>query len=111
MVFPQIVSTVLARVASKDAGAASGVLLTATQASNALGVAIVGGVFTGAAGLGTRDAFAVAALVALAFSLLVGVISALFARNGRVLAFRDAREDHARAGRRSSVTGQGLSDG
>jgi MFS family permease len=85
MVFPQIVGIVLARVPTEDAGAASGVLLTATQASNALGVAIVGGVFTAAADLGTRDAFAIAALVALAFSVLVGLASAVFARNGRII--------------------------
>ena len=83
MVFPQIVGIVLARVPIEDAGGASGVLLTATQASNALGVAIVGGVFTAAADLGTREAFAVAALVALVFSALVGLASAVFARGAR----------------------------
>lgn len=46
IVAPPLITTVLARVPADDAGAASGVLLTATQIANALGVAIVGGTFT-----------------------------------------------------------------
>lgn len=42
MVAPPLIGTILARVPADDAGAASGVLLTATQIANALGVALVG---------------------------------------------------------------------
>jgi MFS family permease len=84
MVFPQIVGIVLARVAAADAGAASGVLLTATQTANALGVAIVGGVFTASASLGARDAFAVAAFVALVFAMLIALTAAVFAHRQRI---------------------------
>ncbi|HEY6891543.1 MAG TPA: MFS transporter [Solirubrobacter sp.] len=45
-----LVSTVLAGMATRDAGAATGVLSTATQVGNTLGVAVIGAVFYGALG-------------------------------------------------------------
>lgn len=83
MVYPRIVGTALAQVPAEDAGAASGVLLTATQVANALGVVIVGGTFTAAADLGPRDAFSLAAGVVLGFVLLVGLAAAALARGER----------------------------
>ncbi len=61
MVAPPLIATVLARVPADDAGAASGVLLTATQIANALGVAIVGGTFSATSALGTHEAFTISA--------------------------------------------------
>ncbi len=46
LVAAPLIGAVLGKVADDDAGAASGALLTATQAANALGVAVVGTVFT-----------------------------------------------------------------
>ena len=46
LVAAPLIGEVLVGVAGGDAGAASGALLTATQAANALGVAVVGSVFT-----------------------------------------------------------------
>lgn len=82
VVYPRIVGTALARVPVADAGAASGVLLTATQVANALGVAVVGGVWSGAADRGPRDAFALAAAVVLGLSALLALATALLARRG-----------------------------
>jgi MFS family permease len=82
-VFPRIVGVVLTGVDHHEAGGVSGVLLTANQVSNALGVAIVGGVFNAGAGRDPRDAFAVAAIVALAFAVLVGVTAAAAVRAQR----------------------------
>ena len=45
-----LVSTVLAGMEARDAGAATGVLSTATQVGNTLGVAVIGAVFYGALG-------------------------------------------------------------
>ena len=72
MVAPPLIGTILARVPAEDAGAASGVLLTATQVANALGVAIVGGTFSAANGHGPDRAFTAGALVALALAILTG---------------------------------------
>lgn len=82
MVAPPLIGAVLARVPADDAGAASGLLLTATQVANALGVAVVGGSFTAAASLGSRDAFSVGAGVALALVVLTGIAAAALRRPG-----------------------------
>jgi len=80
MVAPPLIGTILARVPADDAGAASGVLLTATQIANALGVALVGGTFSAASGLGTRDAFTASAGVALGLAILTAVAAAALGR-------------------------------
>ncbi|MCN9244335.1 MFS transporter [Streptomyces sp. RY43-2] len=50
LVAAPLIGTVLAGVDPADAGAASGVLLTATQTANAAGVALIGGLFARALG-------------------------------------------------------------
>ncbi|MGI8429848.1 MAG: MFS transporter [Solirubrobacteraceae bacterium] len=80
MVAPPLIGTILARVPAEDAGAASGVLLTATQIANALGVAIVGGTFSAANALGTHEAFTISASVALLLAVLTGVAAAILRR-------------------------------
>ncbi|WP_052372889.1 MFS transporter [Amycolatopsis taiwanensis] len=50
LVAAPLITTVLADVAPADSGAASGVLLTGTQVANALGVAVIGGIFAGVLG-------------------------------------------------------------
>jgi EmrB/QacA subfamily drug resistance transporter len=72
MVAPPLIGTILARVPAEDAGAASGMLLTATQVANALGVAIVGGTFSAVAAHGPDTAFTASGLVALALAVLTG---------------------------------------
>jgi predicted MFS family arabinose efflux permease len=47
-------AAVLAAAGPRNAGAASGILTTAQQVGNALGVAIIGGVFLAALGTGHR---------------------------------------------------------
>jgi MFS family permease len=65
MVLVPLTATALARIAAEHAGAASGVLTTGQQVGGALGVAVIGVVFFGAAGGGIAHAFA-ASLVVLA---------------------------------------------
>jgi predicted MFS family arabinose efflux permease len=48
---------VLAKVSPEHAGAAAGVLATAQQVGNAIGVAVIGVVFFGAVSHGVADAF------------------------------------------------------
>jgi EmrB/QacA subfamily drug resistance transporter len=65
---PSLINLVLRAVPTSDAGAASGMLTTAQQIGNALGVAIVGSIFFAELGSGTgagayRDAFSVAICV------------------------------------------------
>jgi hypothetical protein len=76
---PPLMNLVLRTVATADAGTASGTLVTAQQAGNALGVAIVGAVFFGR--LDTRsgsaaygDAFAAAAAVQAALALVAAAL-------------------------------------
>ena len=77
---PTLINLVLRTVPAGDAGAASGMLVTAQQVGNALGVAIVGTIFfaelgSGSGGLAYGDAFAVAigvqAVLALSAAALV----------------------------------------
>jgi len=59
MVMAPLIATVLAGIAPRDAGAASGVLGTVQQGGNALGVAIIGLIFYGSLGhTGRRGAYA-----------------------------------------------------
>jgi sugar phosphate permease len=80
MAIPTLINVVLRAVPSSDAGAASGMLSTAQQIGNALGVAIVGTIFFAHLGSGSgagayADAFSVAlgvqATLALASAALV----------------------------------------
>jgi predicted MFS family arabinose efflux permease len=68
LVYPAIVASVLARVRPGEEGAATGVLLTATQMSNALGIAIVTAAWDATGSLAV--AFAIAA------ALVLGVAAA-----------------------------------
>lgn len=70
LVAPSIVGLSLARTRPQDAGAASGGLLTATQAANAAGVAAIGALFS---------ALAAGSSLPHAFAVCVVLVSALFA--------------------------------
>jgi MFS family permease len=73
LVIPLLIGTVLGRVATTDAGAASGGLLTMSQLGNTLGVAAIGAVFTSVQHVhGYGPAFRVGMLV------LCGVAAVLF---------------------------------
>ena len=79
LVMGPIVAIVLAGVAPRNAGAASGVLATAQQIGNALGVAIIGTVFFSELGSSVNtdafgDAFSVALAVQAAFALAASVL-------------------------------------
>ncbi len=74
-----LIATVLADMKAEHAGAASGVLSTAQQVGNALGIAIVGALFYGALGTApTPDdiahAFVVALVAVAALSLAVALL-------------------------------------
>src|SRR5262249_3031188 len=58
MVMAPLPSTVLAGISPRHAGAASGVLTTAIQVGNAVGVAIIGIIFYGSLGAAQRAASA-----------------------------------------------------
>jgi MFS family permease len=75
-----LVATVLAGMDARDAGAATGVLSTAQQVGNTLGVAVVGAVFYGALGGGFDHAFATAVLAILGACLAVAALVALLGR-------------------------------
>jgi len=61
----QLFNTVLRSVAHIRAGSASGVLVTAQQVANAIGVAVVGAVYTGAQAAHSQRVALIAALIAL----------------------------------------------
>jgi EmrB/QacA subfamily drug resistance transporter len=60
LVFPSLIRTALSAVGPADAGSASGVLATVQQVAFALGVAVIGGVFSSALGGGGARAHAAA---------------------------------------------------
>jgi EmrB/QacA subfamily drug resistance transporter len=99
-----LINTVLERVSGSEAGAGSGVLLTATQIANALGVSALGAIF--AAALGTNPATGATAPTAryeTAFrtSLLVMIALALAtAASSMVIARRAGTRPAARPTRR-----------
>lgn len=66
----------LARVDAGDEGAATGVLLTATQIANALGIAILTGASTASANGSPRTGFAVGMGVAIALVALTAAAAA-----------------------------------
>jgi EmrB/QacA subfamily drug resistance transporter len=69
-----LVATVLAGMDPRDAGAATGVLSTAQQVGNTIGVAVIGAVFYGALGGGFDHAFATAVLAILGACLAVAAL-------------------------------------
>jgi EmrB/QacA subfamily drug resistance transporter len=78
---PTLIHLVLRAVPARDAGAASGMLATAQQIGNALGVAVVGSIFFAALGSGYGagaygDAFAVALAVQAGLALLSATLLA-----------------------------------
>lgn len=86
LVAAPLIGRVLAGVDPADGGAASGVLLTATQVANASGVALIGGLFAGALGAapgtpGTAlSAYDHATVVTTAAVLALAVLTGLLAR-------------------------------
>ncbi|MDR6890018.1 MULTISPECIES: MFS transporter [Variovorax] len=88
MVMAPLVSTVLAGLPPQHAGVASGVLSMVQQASNALGVALIGILFYGRLGhapdaAGYASAFGVALVYLMASALVVAVLHRRAARQQR----------------------------
>jgi EmrB/QacA subfamily drug resistance transporter len=75
-----LVATVLSGMDARDAGAATGVLSTAQQVGNTLGVALVGAVFYGALGGGFDHAFAAAVMAILGACVAVAALVPLLGR-------------------------------
>jgi predicted MFS family arabinose efflux permease len=71
-----LISTVLADMQPRHAGAASGVLSTANQVGNTIGVALIGVVFYGSLGPGAdfAGAFSTATLAIMGISLAVAAL-------------------------------------
>ncbi|GAA0401131.1 MFS transporter [Streptomyces luteireticuli] len=86
LVAAPLIGTVLAGVGQDDTGAASGILLTATQIANAAGVALIGGVFAGTLGAtpgtsGTSfSAYTHATAIATGAVLVLAVLTGILAR-------------------------------
>jgi predicted MFS family arabinose efflux permease len=97
LVMGPIVAIVLAGVAPRNAGAASGVLATAQQIGNALGVAIIGVVFFGAVegGHAVPDAFRTSLLWLAAGSVLVATLIQALPRGERAQSESAAAEPAA----------------
>lgn len=74
LVMAPLISIVLADISPRHAGAASGVLSTAQQAANALGVAIIGLIFYGPHGV--RESYAHAFTVSLIYLIALAVVVA-----------------------------------
>ncbi|MEV5569841.1 MFS transporter [Spirillospora sp. NPDC052269] len=87
LVAPPLIGTVLGEVDPSDAGAASGVLLTATQIANATGVTLIGGLFARALGStpGTSGlpftSYTHATAVTAAAVLVLAAVTGLLTRN------------------------------
>ena len=82
MVLVPLTATALARIAAEHAGAASGVLTTGQQVGGALGVAVIGVVFFGAAGGGVAHAFAVSLVVLAVLTVATAALVQLLPRPG-----------------------------
>ncbi|NYH78263.1 MFS family permease [Actinopolyspora biskrensis] len=81
IVATSLIGTALSGVASEDAGAASGGILTAVQVSEAVGVAGIGALFASlASGGGGAYGFAVSSVVLTVLSLLTAVLLNLLGR-------------------------------
>jgi predicted MFS family arabinose efflux permease len=80
IVVPGLIHAVLRSVPAQSAGSASGVLTTAQQMGNALGVAIAGAIFFGALGDGVgAHAYDRAFAIALAWSVATAALSTVLA--------------------------------
>jgi EmrB/QacA subfamily drug resistance transporter len=80
IVVPGLIHAVLRSVPAESAGSASGVLTTAQQMGNALGVAIAGAIFFGALGDGVgAHAYDRAFAIALAWSVATAALSTVLA--------------------------------
>jgi predicted MFS family arabinose efflux permease len=95
IVVPGAINAVLRSVPPESAGSASGVLTTAQQIGNALGVAIAGAVFFGALGDATSaHAYDRALAISLTWTAATAMLSTLLALR---LAAPDPRQRHASA--------------
>jgi hypothetical protein len=68
-----LASVVLTKISAQHAGAASGVLTTALQVGNAIGVAIIGMIFYGALGEQAAPAYASAFTPSLVYLIVMSV--------------------------------------
>jgi MFS family permease len=94
IVVPGVINAVLRSVPQESAGSASGVLSTAQQIGNALGVAIAGAIFFGVLGDATgAHAYDRAFAIALAWTVGTAAVSVLLAL--RLATVRDAPADAA----------------
>lgn len=78
VIAPPLLQTILFRIRQQDSGAASGILTTMTQISQALGIAILGGVFYTLAdhhGYVTAFRDALWVLLALGTAVLIGLMN------------------------------------
>jgi EmrB/QacA subfamily drug resistance transporter len=80
LVMAPLTATVLAGVSARHAGAASGVLATMQQIGNALGVAVTGVIFFGAAHGGLAHAFELSLVQLAALSAAVAALTRLLPR-------------------------------
>ncbi len=76
LVTTPLITTVLARIDSRDVGTASGVFTTTTQIANALGVAIIGLIFANE--VGRNGAYAHGFIISLVVILGLGMLLFLF---------------------------------
>ena len=93
IVVPGLIHAVLRSVPAESAGSASGVLTTAQQMGNALGVAIAGAIFFGALGDGVgAHAYDRAFAIALAWSVATAALSTVLALRVAAAASPPARD-------------------
>ncbi|MFE0465423.1 MFS transporter [Kitasatospora sp. NPDC058965] len=74
LVIAPLTTVVLAGVRPQQVGSAAGVLSTVQQVGNALGIALLGNLFYGAAGHGFDHAFGISLLVLVALELLLALL-------------------------------------
>ena len=98
VVITPLTSTVLAGVPAQHAGAASGALSTMQQVGNAIGVAITGIIFFGAAGRGIPHAFELSLIQLAAVCTVAAALTRLLpARRLMIVRTRRRRATPARA--------------
>ena len=91
---PPLIGTVLAGVSAGDEGAATGVLLTATQAANALGVALTLAAWTAVRAHGAVDGFAAGMGVAIVLLILTAFAAIRLAGTQRTADSGGRRSPH-----------------